>query len=155
MIAAATAYIGIAYGEYLLYGLSLEYMKAKKTVYFSKKRFFNIPLLSRYVTTGAWIGLFALLPYLGALIIFVIFVFGFGGVAVLSEYLFVNPQSFVAIAILLLFLVAALLSAYIIFRTAFALLLLIDTKRTSTKAITYIKKSVSITQGSSKFFRFV
>jgi len=48
LLTVTTAYIGIAYGEYLLYGLNFEYIKDKKTNYLSKKRFLNYKLLIKY-----------------------------------------------------------------------------------------------------------
>ncbi len=150
-----SAYIGIAYAEYLLYGLNFEYLKDKKTKYISKKRFLNYKMLIKYITIWAWVSLFSLIPYIVSLIVFAIFVFGFGGVAALSEYLFVNPKSLVSIGILLLLLLTVLVSIYIVFRTAFAWLILMDVKKTSTRALSYVKKSVKITKGSSKALRFV
>lgn len=154
-LAALALWLGISYGEYLLYGLNFGYLKWKKIKIFSKKRFYNIVLLKKYIALCAWVWASLLVPIVIYLMIIGAIVIGFWWIEPLNNYLILNPSNAVSISLLILFIIVIGLCVGLIYRLSFAFLLLIDSKASKTSALKYLKKSYILTSGWKKPFRFL
>lgn len=154
VFAALALGIGVSYGEYLLYGLNLSYIKWKKLKLFSKKRFLNRNLLQKYIALVAWMLLALFIPLVLYAVIVWIIVLGFWWIEALNNYLILHPSNIVSISLLILFIIVIGVCVWLVYRLSFAFLLLIDSKASKTSALKYLKKSYVMTSGWKKPFRF-
>ena len=152
---AFALYVGISYGEYLLYRLNIWYIKKQLPKYFDTSKYLNKTFIWKYFTIWAWLGLFILIPFIVYGIACVILVVAFGWVQDLNAYLITYPESIITTLLFVWFIFTFLVSFYIGFRLGFSLIILADEKTHNKVSISYIKKSQALTRWWQKLSRFL
>lgn len=147
--------LSFSYSYVLITKLNIEYLSGKKLNY-NKNYYFNFKLFLTYFKTMLLTFFIIISPFLiwaFLLFIIIVIVWGLDSARQISESWFIN---FITVSSLSLFIIVLLIFAYLMYKTIFTLIVLVDeSKWKNFKApIYYVKRSFELTKWFKKALKF-